>query len=452
MFELSRVVVNDDPTGDGTRVYIKLKLDEPNVFAPLVPFGCDGHEPDFEALRGAVLNPDAVRCAGRRLFDAVAVHGDFVKELGKALDMQLPDRCPLFVKIGDPTGVESLPWEALCSPGGDFLGLDARWAVGRIIAGRGQSATLWPFTPPLRVAAVLSCLGIPAAPEWEALLEGLTASDLPVEILAVVSEEQLYEDIRAAAGAAPDSRVTVEFVPGGLTELQERVADFQPHVLHFFCHGSTEDGPHIELAAKSDWPYGPSSLTAEPPELRAFTAPTDQPWLVVLNCCESALAGVADDLHSLALNLVYAGIPAVVGMREPVFSVDANRFTRAFYKKMAHELATIGTASGEHVVDWTSFIVAARRYVAEKHKENGRTFSAVAASTKEWTLPSLYVGSQPFVLQCRPAAAAPPISKAEQLTLGLFEGLLARLPPATPPDMLAEIEAQIDRLRGPGGP
>jgi hypothetical protein len=445
VFQLSKVLI-EDPAGNGARIYIS--LEEPNLFAPQVPFGCTGAEADFGALQNAALAPEAVRQAGRRLFDAVAVHEQLSQQLTIALQKQLPERCPVFVKIADPSGMESLPWEALCSPNGDFLGLDDRWSVGRMIAGRTPAALPWPFTPPLRVAAVLSCLGVPAEPEWRALSEALEADDPPVHLLVFVSEEQLYEELENLSNDESAPFLEVALVPSDLSELQERVAKFKPHVLHFFCHGSTGGGPHIELAVKADWALGAgqSSLTAEPDEIRAFTGPTDPPWLVVLNCCEGAAPAVTDDLHSLSLSLVYDGdVPAVVGMREPVASDDANWFTRVFYKKMVEDLARISAGNSEDSLDWTRFVVKARARLAEKYKA-GRTLSATAASTKEWTLPALYVGSQPFVVHRRP-----PPHPTDRLKVELLEGLLARLPPDTPPDLVNEIEQQLAGLASVDG-
>src|SRR5262249_32794850 len=156
--------------------------------------------------------------------------------LTTALQTQAPQRYPVYVEIATGTGIEALPWETLCSPAGDYLGLDERWAVGRIVDGPGQLAPLWHFAPPLRIAAVLACLGVEAADEWRALRETVAASGLDVRVLAVVSEEELYDQIQAeiAAGAG---WAQVALVPVQLDQLQRLVAGFRPHALHFFCHG-----------------------------------------------------------------------------------------------------------------------------------------------------------------------------------------------------------------------
>lgn len=305
---------------------------------------------------------------------------------------------------------------------------------------------------------MLSCLGVPARDEWLALSGAFAAAAaLQVEVLVIVSEEALFDEIQPAAPA----NVRVEFVPPDLTNLQQMVRAFRPHVLHFFCHGSAQTSPHLRIAVKSDWLLGgQSSITVEPREIRAFTEPTDdRPWLVVLNCCESAAADGAEDVQSIALRLVVDGaVPAVVGMREPVRSNDANLFTRAFYGRLLGELKTRTTAatSDTEPIDWAQLVVQARTELARKHP--GLIFSQAAASTKEWTMPVVYMRPTPFTMRLAPAGPPPgppgaaPTPRALRLQIEALRGMLAQVPPDDPSQALRDdIEQQLAALtRLPG--
>lgn len=434
--------------GPDTRQYVAISLEEPvDPTSQSRPFTCDCEEQPFVALRAVDPNRQSVKEAGRRLYEAVAEHPEVHDELKAALKTVDPDRYPVFVNIGSPSGLEVLPWETLCSPTGEFLGLDERWAVGRMVGGP-DTKPFWSFSPPLRVAVVLSCLGIPAVNEWRAVRDALIDAPLDLEVLAVVSEPALYEEIQTSA-----PNVRVAYVPADVDALQTLLSSFGPHVMHLFCHGSTRGGPHIEVAAKSDWKTGSpdNSLILEARQIRQCTPPTAEiPWLVVLNCCESAAMADIEDLQSLARDLVAYGAPAVVGMREPVASDDASRFTDAFYKRLRRDLAVkLGAPPGtQHAIDWAQLVVQARARLAERYRP--MTLSQAAATTKEWTLPVVYVRPQAFnVLVTAPPPPTAPATepKAQQLELELLDGLRAQLPPDSPPGLLDDIMQRMGQLQ-----
>jgi CHAT domain len=482
-----------DSIGMDSARFVTISLEEPPVFGSLGrPFSCTGQEPPFLALREAQLADTAIEQAGRFLYDAVVSHPDLAQYLATALQCQAPQRYPVFVEIATGSGIETLPWETLCSPSGDYLGLDERWAVGRIVDGPGQLAPFWHFKPPLRIAAVLSCLGVGAADEWRALREVVDATGLKVEVLAIVSEQELYDQIEAERQAGA-TWAKVALVPVQLRELQKLVAEFGPHVLHFFCHGTAQGSPHLQIATKNDWitESPDNSLLVEPREIRDFTARTDDlPWLIVLNCCESAGAGELENLQSVALRLVYDGaVPAVVGMREPVLSGDANLFTSSFYGRLLDDLQVRvgGGPASEDPIEWARFVVEARTQLAKKHR--GLTLTQAAASTREWTMPVVYVRPVPFTIRIAPPADAaptpppppppppgpggmagqpkagvgPPLprpiprsstappaqarsARAARLEIEALRGLLTQLPPGTPDLLREDIQARLDAL------
>jgi hypothetical protein len=265
------------------------------------------------------------------------------------------------------------------------------------------------------------------------------------------------------------------------------------------------------------------SLYLEAGQFRDLTERTsDRPWLLVLNCCESAAAGPKDNLQSLALMLVRdAALPAVVGMREPVSSTDASTFTKAFYTALLAEVdgRRAGTVAADEPLNWARYAVCARTTLLDQH-QMPRT--EAAESTREWTLPVVYLRPDPFVVtvpaapvpvapvlvppepvpvpppaaptpipppggppraagaphahggaptdapptDAAPADAAPDdeaahdeaaddeaaddeAARSARLEADLLRGLLTRLPPDSPPDLIADIQARLAVLGAP---
>ena len=377
-------------------------------------------------------------------FEALAKHPDVGDQLNAALQARPDEHCPVYLQIKTSAGVEDLPWETLCSPGGDFLALDERWGLGRVVESISATTPSYTFTPPLRIAVILSCLGVPAAGELAALREAMaTAPGLQTRMLLVTSEEALHT---AVAAEAPPG-IEVQFVPAELRALHEMVQAFQPHVLHFFCHGTTAAEPHLLLAVKSDWIRGTPdrSLAIGAKEFRHFTRETDPPpWLLVLNACESAAVATKENLQSLASRLLYYGAsPAVVAMREPVLSGDANLLTSVFYRRLLSDLQgrLDGSVADSQTVDWVvRLVVQARNQLARRNP--ALTLDAAAASTKEWTLPVAYVSARPFKLQVVAASAR------IRLELEGLRQMLDGLPPGRQADPLRTDVAARIRLLG----
>lgn len=444
---------------DGMAVW-ETQLEQPPVLGRRpVPFGCDGTEPEFEAIKGAVFAGEETKAAGRRLFDAVLANPDLAPYMTAALQVQGPQRYPVFVEFAT-TGAESLPWEAMCTPEGYFIALDERWAVGRIVDTVSPVEPVWRFEPPLRVAAVLSALGVPAAGEWEALRTACDGSKLALDLLVLVSEEGLEKDVKKELKKKKYFRdgqpwARVDLVPATVADLQQRLQDFGPHVLHLFCHGSAaDDSPHLQIATKPDWLGGEtSSLLVEAQEVRDFTKRTDNlPWLVVLNCCETATAA-AQDTQSVALSLVYdGGIPAVVGMREPVRNDDAAMFTEAYYQQLfpALERRITGTDANDTPLDWAELAVEARRRLAKKYHGLLRN----AGAGKAWTLPVVYTRPVSFAVQLAPpapAVAPPPAPppaprRVAELKLEALAGLRAQMENSGDQALLSDIDAELTLL------
>ena len=431
-----RMVIRVTPLlTDTVEQQLTLSLEEPAADGVTV-LNCTGAEPELADLAADPLSAGAVRVSGRFLFDKLTAHPRIGLELKQTITPAGQPR-QLYVELRAQGLAEAMPWETLCSPSDDFLSLDRRWPVTRLVQAEEGGAGVRSFQPPLRVALLLSCLGIPAAPEWRQIWKALTTAPFPVTVLALVSEEDLYQEIKAAG----DLRVTVEGVPTGIADLQQRVSTFRPHVIHAFCHGSLEEGSHLEIAVASDWVAGAPlrSLLLEPHQIKDLSHPAEATWLAVLNCCD--VGAPAGPVNSLARDLVQTGgFSAAIAMREPVRPQDAVSFTAGLYPGLVTAVQRVIAAAGAATdVDWASMMVEPRRRLCQDH-QGGSPFDVAARSTKQWTLPVLYVPSSAFKarLDTRPTTAA------DALTLALLRAV--RSVPDAPAGLSADIDAKIAQL------
>jgi hypothetical protein len=411
---------------------VSISLEEPADLQALdQPFRVT---PEFHA---AMLPGDNgfVKKQGLALFEAVQAHPRVSAHLGTALS-STDERYPVYVEIGPGSGVENFPWEALCSPDGIFLALDKKIALARLVRSRAPEVPFHELTAPIKIAAVLSCQGETAAHELAAIRDAARAAGPGlVKILLLSGEEGLIVQALADmdSGQAPEL-IAAELLPGTVSELGARIASFQPHILHFFCHGSATPTPRLQIARKDDFVPGAqaSGLKLESSqfgEFRDISKIGDRPWLVVLNCCEGGAADPASDARSLALDLTYDGVAAaVIGMREPVSPSVATLLTAKVYAALLGELAVRLThpTAGVAALDWARLAVGARNALAtDLHP--GATLSEAAASTKEWTLPVVYLRPQQFWVQAPAAPAVLDPDAPEALMAGSVEARTKRL-------------------------
>jgi len=348
-------------------------------------------------------DPEVNAHLGAELYRSLVAH----KELGSSFTVarrSTEERVPVYADVLPLSGAEAVPWEALRFPDeGTFLALEPKYALARVVRTAEPRVPLYPFEPPLRVVAVLSCLGLTAAGELAELRRAAQAAGPGrVSLLVVLGEEQLAERLQAEvdAGTAPEV-AAVKLVPTDFHELRGIVQDFRPHVLHLFCHGSA-DGT-VRLALRNDWgAANPSTgLVLDKEQLSQLTrANRGGFWLVVLNCCEGAATGAAG-LTSLARELVSKGRShAVIGMREPIRGELARLLTGGLYGALVDELgARIDAADDQpRPLDWAALTVLARNRVVDGLARD-TTPARVRDGLREWTLPALYLRWDEFQLQ-----------------------------------------------------
>jgi hypothetical protein len=275
-----------------------------------------------------------------------------------------------------------------------------------------------------------------------------------VQFLVLVGEEKLLREIQDAIDRHGLTDVQVKPVPDRTSALEGAIEDFAPHILHFFCHGSASLGvAQLEVATALDWMTtgkDTGSLGLGVDALSRIPA-MKQVWLVTLNCCEGGKA--ANNLHSMAHALVSYGIPAAVGMLEPINADDAHEFCEGFYQAIFRKLDTVldGVAVGKSAeVEWAEALRLPRGNLRENHAND-------PINHREWALPVLYVRPEVFYVRKLEelhlqtgvvgGVAPEPVSPDVRKRIEVVAGALRALPPDSPEEarqqLLLEVLADV---------
>lgn len=353
--------------------------------------------PDWTAVGG-------VRLRGLWVRDALYQHQGVATLLGQLSQVPNGQIHPIFVRLRDGNA-EMISWETLCDSQDQFLALDSRWPVGRISDPMATAHRPSPvFRLPVKILAAISAIGVPnQQKEWKVLLTALDRArknGLDLEALVLIGDSSWRPEVEAAI-AAQRPWLRVSHVEKTGARVVQEITEWQPNIVHFFCHGySGMAGQALELATNTDYQTGATtgSVRIAARNLEDLGQNLANPWLMTLNCCSGAEA--ASDLQSMAHAVVASGFPAAVGMLEPVDATDAHEFTRAFYSTLFSQLRQVRTAlQGKARVpfEWAGAMYDARSAICQLHQHD-------APSAREWALPVLYVrGMDPLNFENPPA-------------------------------------------------
>jgi hypothetical protein len=229
-----------------------------------------------------------------------------------------------------------------------------------------------------------------------------------------------------------DPRIEVAVIDGDEEALVRAISDFEPAILHFFCHGTTTPAAYLEVGNQATHDLGDEPLYLSHDEIRRVSGSL---LLVTLNACEGAAP--VPDSHSLALAMAAkGGVPVVVGMREAIDAEDANLFTGAFYQALLQELHRTLSNPQAEPLNWPALLRAPRDRLA--HRQGGPPLTAAAAH-KRWSLPVLYM--RPEELRIRRDGTMEQLGELQTL-----RSLRGRFSKDSPPEMLAEIDRRIAEL------
>jgi hypothetical protein len=421
---MTRVVirVNEDSAGP-----IKIALEEPLVAGGRTQrtFELDPTEDELlkKLAKGDIADGD-VRLAGAALWNGIARYA----EIGQALQGAIGSAAPVYIRL-DTHRVESYPWEALYADQNNvgFVALHRNRVIGRIIdVGANDPMNSRIFEPPLRIMAVLGAYHIDAVPEWRRMHQAVqnARSHFSIELRAIVSATQVHEIINADEPGAWGG-----YVPIDITELFAEIREFNPHIIHLFCHGSVKFGAALQLATRNaeDGNRPDQCISIKAASLAEHLATNSSLWLVVLNSCSSAAAIEQGEGESVVGTLIAKGVPAGVGMRETVLASDAYLFTEKFYPSALDLIHQAITSGAPTVIDWCTALYKSRLQLCMQ-VANGQPPELAAERTKAWTLPVVYRRSQDFMVQVRAPAAQP------------------ALPPAVVRDLVDELRV-LNRMR-----
>ena len=300
------------------------KNDMPPKNAPHYKF-CVGDEEEIDKVYTRILDrkpntkpPGDIQIFGQYLFQTL-VGQEWWDAICKLADNLKPDFIELALSWrASDVDLNRLNWE-LMHDGRNFLasGLPRGVAITRLVSG-GREARRIESTP--RILFVcggsLSDTGLRPAAEFYGLLRHLRTSRRRV-------------NARVLQHASPE-------------RIQKAMAEFEPHVVHFVCHGDIDEHGRGFLRLEPDEGEEVTDRYAEQ-LLQYLGIGGEYPQIVVLGVCRTghtdhtghaestdpAMYG-PDRTGPLAAELTEGGIPIVVGMAGKVSNLACRLFTRRF--------------------------------------------------------------------------------------------------------------------------
>lgn len=418
---------------------------QPTVAGGLSPLACSPGQNEFMSFRQQPAAPEISAKVGKELWKALE-SDDRVRE---QLTFLFGDGGALFIADVSAES-QALPWETLCRPDGRFVALEAKLALGRTVA-RVEAKKLRSYTydSPLRVLAVLAAAGgaakDTAIEEWTSLSTALFADpEIECDLRVIGCDADVKTAVEAFDQPAVADGATPRFQFLDADKIKKAVKSFQPHILHFFCHGFVEPEPTLEFATRRDQALasdrGSETLNAE--ELADVVDIDHSLWLVNLNCCLGAAA--TDSSQPLAREIVREGVPAVTAMQEPIDRRDAHLFSRSFYQSFLGQIKAALDQPAPHRLSVPEALREPRKDLHDSHKAQ----HGPPANCKEWSLPVVYVHYEPFELDGRTAPGLDPQRilqiRSELAQLGKAREEMSRLD--LPPEVIAGIDQKIGAL------
>ncbi|MFV0278990.1 MAG: CHAT domain-containing protein, partial [Parahaliea sp.] len=450
-----RVVISIEQRKRGEDdIEIFFRIDEPdNVtdWSVSMQLHCDPTQDPFVKLADIAANDrnpianDLVKEVGEKVFAGLTQHPGVREAFDRAVNMQqsgVPTAWPLYFNTR-AIDAEGLPWELLYHPQEQFLCLNVRWPMARMVGGSYADIER-ALELPIRFAVVLGATNLDATPEWDAIYYAIAQSGVDYEVLALVSQPKLQTHI----GGQADPDVTVESMPLDEIALVDRLEAFHPNFLHLFCHGSASFDDYLEVATRDVSNFGGDPIYLPKGELLRLRGML---WLLTLDACEGATP--TGNLHSYTYSLVMKGMPAAIGMREPIEANDASVFCGAFYEAALAYLHNELQAGGISVkLSWEFALRSARAALCAM-------FPGPAAITatrhKPWTLPVLYRKPGDFKLLVPPSSDDTAEVARKLGELATYRTARDGLPPTAPQqvrdqlnDLIRQAERDLQTLAG----
>ena len=188
--------------------------------------------------------------------------------------------------------------------------------------------------------------------------QDLTVIELPPRILFVVGSSLSDPDIQPGyeiysllhnlklGGRSVNSRLLERAKPSVLAAV---IDSFEPHVVHFICHGGIDQHSRGFLKLELDEKETEQARFAAQllQYLRGEKGEKPLPPMVVLSACHSGNLLGPSETGPLAAELVAGGVPVVIGMAGRVSDLACRLFTRRFGDALVQGLPLVlATAQG----------------------------------------------------------------------------------------------------------
>ena len=410
----------------------------------LFPLTSRPQDPEFQFGE----NAPKIRQAGEKLRDDLLRHSGISLELAAWLGAADKPYRPIHLEL-ESLAADNLPWEALVDGLGDFLALDQKCPVARVLAAERQDKPNRNavFIPPLRIACVLGAWWdnggtLEQRNEWTSFANALgtaDAADLKIDVRVFGCDQQLEAEVNASSRQGV--RVTWQPIVGNAADFSAAIRSFRPNMLHIFAHGVADEQPFVAISNVADVDAGQSaSILLGAKEIRQEGDPDENIWAISLNSCETA--AITRQARSLAAQLVRFGFPAVIGMRETVATLQARLVTEHFFKAVFKRLKDL-LPGQQQSVEWACFLQGVRMQLA------GNAINA--KNTKHWLVPILYARTDPFTItrgrdDIAVADAARLKAELEVLRKKRDEAMQLPLSPELKIAMMAEFDQRIKQI------
>lgn len=366
----------------------------------------------YVELKKRPLREGLVRECGDKLCTSLMSNPGVLATLDRFQTPAADTRHPIYVSIGQPEH-ENLPWEAMWRKAVEFFALGEHWPIARLASAANDTRQVERVIDDVpRIMAVIAAEDADVEGEWrgfEALLQDFGGE---IDMHVMVSSDRLKTQIEAVAGPR---RVQCSYVGETAADVTQKIRTYAPNIIHFFCHGTSQNGGSLSVINRL---HETVQLRSE--DLLPLSQ-SESLCLVVLNCCLGGSADPNDHAGSIARELVKAGLPAVVAMREIITDAAASVFTKAFYAELLTQLRAClaANAGGDDepiaVPDetWLGALFYARRALKPDQPANAL----------EWTLPLIYVRRGELLFKRRSHGDPRKVAKDDVLR-SFHEGLL----------------------------
>jgi hypothetical protein len=333
--------------------------------------------------------------AGELLRALTAVNNDtndVYEEIDRDARENKASKRSLFFELDDD--VDAIPWETLRLKDAKFVSLNRAPVIRQVQVSGG--AAVHELLVPVRFLAILSATPddgghlTSAFDEWLTLYAKLSdaRSDLkaawqqeaveePLHLIVLTNQEQVFQ----AAQAVKEGWIEVGVIASeaSLRAIRER---FSPHIVHVFCHGVSTPGEKAQLILgnRAAFFQSPGNIELAP---GFFEGAGNNTWFVTLNACSTA---ASTGLSNFARLLVKKGIPAALGMREPIDTTQAAAVSSQLYRQFFETLGELSIDSEPVEVD---FAAAIPRLLRRLHDA---THAGIQhEECWHWSIPRLYV-------------------------------------------------------------